>query len=66
MTNDFNAHSDSCALQPGRPLAYAELKAGGVGQPAQVIYELALAGHPIEYGAGAVRLAGTPRPAARD
>ena len=33
----------------GRILSFAELKAAGVERPSQIIYELELAGHPIEH-----------------
>jgi hypothetical protein len=43
-----------------RPLSFAELRAAGVENPAQVVYELELAGHPVERSAAGVRLARPP------
>jgi hypothetical protein len=38
------------------PVSFGELKAAGVANPAQTIYELELAGHVIEHSGVGVRL----------
>lgn len=40
-----------------RPLSFSELKGAGVENPAQVVYELELAGQPIERSPAGIRLA---------
>ena len=60
MKSSFEQRLDQAleALRAAAPeaISFAELKALGVEKPAQVIYELELAGYPIEHGRAAVRL----------
>jgi hypothetical protein len=45
-----------------RPVRLTELKAAGIERPSTVVYELQLAGHPIDLLPGAVRLGFVPPP----
>jgi hypothetical protein len=44
-----------------RPMTFADLRAAGVENPAATVYELELAGEPIEHVRGGVRLGAGPR-----
>jgi hypothetical protein len=44
-----------------RPITFADLRAAGIENPAATVYELELAGEPIEHVRGGVRLGTGPR-----
>jgi hypothetical protein len=44
-----------------RPMTFADLRAAGVENPAVTVYDLELAGEPIEHVRGGVRLGAGPR-----